>query len=173
MNKIFDFILQGKIHSKHKCNTSCFWDLNSWLFQKMFCWILRHFKDWFCRKLSLLLDLVDVGNGLELWRWFVVSLITCACVLAATVQRPYHFSPVMAISHFWLISVRLLKSGSLEVIVAARRNLVHFLKDFSFPSMHWVVSFCTFSSPHIIMFLSLSDFMYMPFLLWTSFYLDW
>ena len=93
MNKMFHFVLQGKIHSKHKCNTSCFWDLNSWLFQKMFCWISRHFKDWFCRKLSLLLDLVDVGNGLESWRWFVVSLITCACVLAATVQRPYHFSP--------------------------------------------------------------------------------
>ena len=37
----------------------------------------------------------------------------------------------------------------------------------------WIVSFCTFSSLHIFMFLSLLEFMYMPFPLWSSFYLDW
>ena len=85
----------------------------------------------------------------------------------------HHRKWSIAISHFWLFLVRLLKSGSLEVIVAARRNLVHFLKDFSFPSIHWVLSFCNFSSLHIFMFLLLSEFMHMPFLLWSSVYLDW
>ena len=109
------------------------------------------------------LGLIDYEDGLSrLWSHVLVFWQQQCSVRITLVPH-----------NFWLILVRLLKSGSLEVIVAARRNLVHFLKDFSFPSIHWIVSFCTFSSLHIFMFLSLSEFMYMPFLLWSSFYLDW
>ena len=55
-----------------------------------------------------------------------------------------------------------------EILFSCRRTLVsHHTVD-----SLWI-SFCMFPSLHIFMFLSLSEFLYMPFLLWSPYYLNW